>query len=299
MKIEYSDLYKFIVSTGIALLALAFAIPWLFLRESFDLLLTEESLSQLAPVSRAIIEQRQEYLAVVFKLIPWISPTLAVLGLALLAVGIFMWWSRSQRLVDMRQQLELRNIERALTPAQQKDVEVKMLAEASDELEGVPEVAMHTYTLDSSRIEKRIAHILEECYGEDHKLLSNQQIGHALFDFLLLSRKSPLSVYRNYTIEVKYVRRGFKFGWLRDNLLKALYLSDIFEKETELPSFPVLMVVDGGDVLSRTAIRTYTDRLKAEMKSLGASASMVFISEAELDRMPCDRLMTLIEGGTL
>ena len=58
-KFEYSDFYKFIASAGIALIILSAFVPWLFLREPFDLFQTESGISQLTPLAQEVIATRQ------------------------------------------------------------------------------------------------------------------------------------------------------------------------------------------------------------------------------------------------
>lgn len=299
MKIEYSDLYKFIVSLGVGFIALAFLIPWLFLREPFDLIHTQETIENLTPLARSLIELRHQYISTIFALLPVIAITLLVLGVILSVYGIYNWWARYQKFADELQILKVQEAEQRLKTAKSSVVDTKMRAEAFDELEDVSIVEVEDYRTTASRIERRVAEILEGCRDENYKLLRNKRVGHAIFDFLLLSRILPSRKYKNHTIEVKYIRKGFKFGWLRDNLLKVLYLSDIFENETKLPSFPVLMIVGEGNTLGGIKADQYLDRLKSEMNALDAKASIVFLDEAELDRMNCEQLMGTIDSGTL
>jgi len=48
-QLEYGDCYKFVASAGMALVAGAVAVPWLFLREPFDLTIASSKLQTLPP----------------------------------------------------------------------------------------------------------------------------------------------------------------------------------------------------------------------------------------------------------
>ena len=61
-QIEYGDFYKFIVSLGIALVLAAILVPWLFLREPFDLMIEASRLSGLTPTAQQIVLLRQAHL---------------------------------------------------------------------------------------------------------------------------------------------------------------------------------------------------------------------------------------------
>lgn len=37
MKFEFGDLYRFVVSLGVVLVSISILVPWLFLKEPFDL----------------------------------------------------------------------------------------------------------------------------------------------------------------------------------------------------------------------------------------------------------------------
>jgi hypothetical protein len=54
-KIEYSDLNKFLVSVGIALMTISIFIIWLFFKEPFDLLIEQKTLDNLTETAKTII----------------------------------------------------------------------------------------------------------------------------------------------------------------------------------------------------------------------------------------------------
>jgi hypothetical protein len=58
-KPEYSDLYKFIASLGLILIAFSILLPWLFLRESFESLVSASDFANLTPTAQALIAYRQ------------------------------------------------------------------------------------------------------------------------------------------------------------------------------------------------------------------------------------------------
>ncbi len=78
-QLEYGDFYKFIASAGIALLAGSIAVPWLFLREPFDLAIDASKLKTLTPVAQSAVAHRQEMVGVILPLLRWVSAGLAIL----------------------------------------------------------------------------------------------------------------------------------------------------------------------------------------------------------------------------
>jgi hypothetical protein len=51
-QLEYGDYYKFVASAGIALIAGAVVVPWMFLREPFDLAVEASKIGLLTPDAR-------------------------------------------------------------------------------------------------------------------------------------------------------------------------------------------------------------------------------------------------------
>src|SRR5258708_37724724 len=105
-QLEYGDYYKFRVSIGIALIIVSFGVPWLFLREPFDLLLENAQPLRLTPTAQVLIAERQHLLARVFWVVPWFSLASFVSGFTLALVALFQWRAR-QSLRDKTEELEL------------------------------------------------------------------------------------------------------------------------------------------------------------------------------------------------
>src|SRR5512141_175558 len=95
-QLEYGDFYKFVASAGIALVAGAFAVPWLFLREPFDLTIDASKLKTLTPIAQSAVMHRQLLVARVLPCLPWVSLVIAMLGLALAIWGLERWHTRQK-----------------------------------------------------------------------------------------------------------------------------------------------------------------------------------------------------------
>ena len=62
-KLNYNDFNKFLVSLGVILIGLALLIPWLFLKESYNIP-TKIEIDSLTDISKNIIEVKQGYLLI-------------------------------------------------------------------------------------------------------------------------------------------------------------------------------------------------------------------------------------------
>ncbi len=284
MKFEFGDLYKFVVSLGVVLISLSVLAPWLFLREAFDLFKTEIELKAVTEVARAAIASRQEATAFILRFIPWFSAVGSVCGSVLIVVGLKKWYS-NQLLLDEQTKLELEIKKQSLRDATKDEVaaEVAKDFEAQVVQEGVAEDYPFTSFRDSySRLEEQVSKRLSEIYGLKYEVKQNQMVGGIEID-VLLRGKSKLS--RDLLIEVKSIRKGFNFGWLRESLLRNAYARNIYSQVTNrIPNTLLLIVTDFqgetpdkySSLLSRVAgekhVRKGKDRIvmltKEELQSL-------------------------------
>ena len=93
-QLEYGDYYKFFVSCGIALIIVSIGLPWLFLHESFDLLLESSKLSALTKTAQTVITQRQNIVAFMLNVIPFVSPVFFGTGVLMSVYGLWRWSGR-------------------------------------------------------------------------------------------------------------------------------------------------------------------------------------------------------------
>src|SRR5262245_61921543 len=113
-KFEYSDFYKFIASAGIALISLAILVPWLFLREPFDLFQEASKLSQLTPLAQEVIAARQATIRSILNFIPLFSASSFILGFSGLVIGSVMWYRKTQSSIDRLAELNIKALEKQL-----------------------------------------------------------------------------------------------------------------------------------------------------------------------------------------
>jgi hypothetical protein len=103
-KIEYSDLNKFLVSIGVTLIIVAFLLPWLYLREPFDLTLTQDQISKLTQDAQAIITIRQSFILKTISYVRFASLGLFIAGLISVVIGLWRWIKKQQDL-DERERI--------------------------------------------------------------------------------------------------------------------------------------------------------------------------------------------------
>lgn len=301
MKFEYSDFYKFIASVGIVLISLAVIVPWLFFREPFDLLLGTEEINKLTPLAKSIIQNRQETLRTAINLIPWFSIGAFVLGLITFVIGGVNWFNRTQKIMDKMSELNLKILEQQLARQSTEEVFAQKEEEAKAQIEEhaapteeptvlEPDI-ISNLVQDAYRVEKQLSEKLQRCFGTTHNVLTERRLGAASYDVVLLSKKSTEG---DYIFEVKYIRKGFKYNWLRDNVLKTVYANQIYETEAKRKSTPVLVVINPENQ-SEVTKTNYRKRIRDELSSKNVHALVVFLSVQELNELDCSSLKNILK----
>jgi hypothetical protein len=284
MKFEYGDFYKFVASLGIGLIGLSILAPWLFLREPFDLLLTQSDLTSLTPLAQSIIAQRQALVQNLINAIPWFSLITFPLGFIVLGAGGFMWFNRSQRITDELNKRQLSPLTSAEVK-EQKTEEAK--AELLEDTENISDLVRSTLGA-----EEKLVVALRRCFGETHEVLANRRLGSVIFDVVLLARSNA---HKDYIVEIKTVRRGFKYGWVRDNIIKMVYANLLYQKDMNRESVPILFIVGSEKVLSAVDMQDYAGRIHQEVTSLNSKATIAFAYEDRLDSLTCEHLREMFK----
>lgn len=108
-KVEYGHLYKFAVSLGMLLVAIALVIPWLVLRESSVLLVPEADLDALTATGRSAMLRKQRDYEFILGNYRWVSSILLGLGATLCVYGLLQWRKR-QPVFDEMENLQVANL---------------------------------------------------------------------------------------------------------------------------------------------------------------------------------------------
>jgi len=208
-KLEYSDFYKFLSSLGIVLISLALLIPWLFLREPFDALISTADLSSLTPTAQSIIITRQNTALWFLQNLVWISIVLTIAGLGFLISGIFLWAGK-QRTVDTKDELETEKLKHEIASMTSSQFTEKVIKEAEEELQAttkteLPVKSISSVASDYLHTESTIVDKLTACFGAG-SILPNVQIKGKGYDVILLSEGNQDDV----IFEIKVARSGFE-----------------------------------------------------------------------------------------
>ena len=306
-KFEYSDFYKFITSIGIVLISLSFLIPWLFLREPFDLLQRSDDVVLLTSLAQSIIHQRQLTIQTIIKLIPIFSAVSFTSGLFILIIGSRNWYRKTQMHLDRFNELNVKSLEQQLISVSAEVVRVRQEQEIIEDLEAEnieenenktssdmsdkPHPVNINKLVDSAvKVEKDLAVLLDSCFEDTHIVWTDRKFGNVFFDIVMTS--NSLIIGEHYVFEVKYIRSGFKYSWLRDNLFKIVYASQFFQEKTNTRTVPVLFIVVSDDVksLSNDIVKRYSEKIQIEMKDFDINPILAIFSGNEFSNLDCKTL---------
>jgi hypothetical protein len=305
-RLEYGDLYRFLASLGIVLISLALLVPWLFLRESFDGLLKPSDISELTPTGQLLLAYRQQTALWVIQNLWWISSLLVIGGLVFLSAGVYLWWTRRQRVLDRREEsktrkvdLEVEQLKREMQPLKPGVIAINAIREITEELEAEtpPEPAVvssvRTGVQDYLRVEEIFFDKLVTCYG-DERVLTHQRARHSAYDAILVS-DSPLLA--DVVFEVKRLARRLSFERVRAAVAQTTALiQDYAVLRARLTATVVGIVVfvvaehDRESARMQEFLRTAKDQ--ADL--YGVNVHPIFITEKELRDIRCSDLRAMI-----
>lgn len=212
--IEYSDRHKFLSSVGVALIVSSVLLPWLFLREPFDLLIKSEDLLKLTDIAREILIARQWLLSQSISLIPVASGFLFLTGLIFLIWGLFSW-NKVQAVKDGIEILKMKALQMSEKQILDKQsVEAGNLQNENTSRNKMETIAFYSSTIPTkinsktitkyAEIESRVIEQLKETSNKEYEVLSNRIIGNRSFDAILASNHKNLP---DILVEVKYFNK--------------------------------------------------------------------------------------------
>ncbi len=246
MKFEFGDLYRFVVSLGVVLISISILAPWLFLKEPFDLFKTKTELEAVTDVARGAIISRQQLIDWILRFIPWFSAVGTVCGIGFIYLGLKRWHT-NQMLLDEQTKIEVELKKQSLRDATKDEIAV---AAAQDyEAMVAQETPREDYRFNSFQtgyiqLESHVAKRLSMVFGMKYEVECNKMVGGVEIDILL---RGKALFTKDVIIELKSIRKGFNYGWLRESFLKNLYARNIYSQITNRTPNTLLLIITDFD----------------------------------------------------
>lgn len=294
-QLEYGDYYKFLASAGIALLAGAVVVPWMFLREPFDLALEASKITLFTPEAQNIIHTRQHLIAVAVHCMPYASGAMAVAGGVLTGLGLYPWRLR-QSVRDKGEDLQNEKLSKELTDMSPKQIETKAKNDLEDADESEPAltaVQPHLTLSAVLAVEQALLSRIGSCLGSSMKVLTHQRLGNVEYDAIVRPRTRQRII-----VEIKYIRKGFNRGWLSETFSNLASRMALYSKTFDEETYGVLIVVIA---TSHSPLARKVLELSHEVRESDASRldriRVETIYEADIATISCSQLKTLVIGS--
>lgn len=290
-KPEYSDLYKFIVSLGVVLIGFAFILPWLFLHESFDSLVSAEKIAKLTPTAQTLISYRQNIALWFVQNIKWISAIPAFLGVVFLIGGLFLW-QRKQKITDKKDELETEKLSLEVKSMSVEQVAVKLIQETTvdqnlaKEGEKVEVKSQIKAVNEYIRIEKLIFDKLSYCFGAGSARL-NQQIRDSQADLIVKVNMADRAIF-----EIKYFQKAINPSQKTNDISQALVKSVQAYKAISPHHFAygVGLIILGNEQIG------VDENYKVTTKEInGVTIRVIILTENEFTKINNDQLKSLVK----
>lgn len=204
-KFDYSDLYKFLVSAGIVLIGLALLLPWIYLKEPFDIMIEQQKILLLTPQAQEIVNSRQNLLIYCYPLIPWVSGILLISGFVSVIYGLLKWFSK-QADIDKKDKLEAKKTEIEFRKMSDEEIKEKIEREYQKSLimeraDGSSSTRLQ-FTKQYLSIEKFFIDKIKELFSSRYEIQQNVRFENYDFDLLLTSKSEEIP---DYIIEFEYL----------------------------------------------------------------------------------------------
>lgn len=222
-KIEFSDINRYFASIGTILIALAFLLPYFYLKESFGIIVSENDYKSYTKISQAIISNKQSNILFFQSIIVYISGGLFIIGLFLTILGITRWNKRQMK-IDEKFDKELEKLKIEITQMSPAEKEEKINSEIQ-EIVNSEELTQSGLIVDNIRNEYRLVEdtILNK-YNKINQnkfiIYPNVRLKHTEYDILL---KSNSNEYIDELVEIRFYKNRIIPNLLYDNIRKFDY----------------------------------------------------------------------------
>lgn len=317
-KVDSGHLYKFLVTSGLALMAAAVALPWLLLREQSVLLIDEAEISRLTGDAQRAVRHKQHQFLWLIEHYHWMSIVAVVGGAAMVALGFTQWWKR-QRIQDRKEDSELREQTLrvdAMTPAEQaerREGEVETLTEDAVAAADAGSTRSTTATeRDDVRKEYRqllssaealVTERLAEVFAPDYTLRRNVAVEISPLVKIpvdaVLQPLSKSSTARVWFVEVKAVSSpNNALTRVRGALSEVAPILLRGVSEPKPGALLVIVVLDSAMGTEPTRLRT--ERVASEIRRWGDLPMAVLVTtERALRETPSHELRSYVRPGTV
>ncbi len=244
-------------------------------------------------MAQALVAERQHLLEKVFLALPWFSLASFLSGLTLASRALFQWRKR-QSLRDKAEELEVQKLERELTAMTPQQVDEKLKADIEEQLRTALPDEVASATTQFRIVEQRVRDRISGCLSELYIVRANQRLANAEYDVVLESRTKDSP---DVIVEIKYIRKGFHSGWLRESVSRLVLANDYYAEKLKRNVISSLLVVTAES--AQVSIDGF-DNVKRHVLQLSMFSRTALrverVTETEITSLSCAALKKMILG---
>lgn len=213
-KLEYDNLYKFLVSLGIVLIALPLAVIIYFYNLN-PILISQTDYELLSEYSLQMITNRNQLLSTFIKVFPWFAAISILIGVILIICGIYKWFFIQKKLdKKLDSETTIKALDELQVSAEEVSEKVKKETEEIDDLDDNKEMQHNNLAQDKHpqikalekyyEIEDLCFNYFTKKYIKNFDFKRNIRIGNTYYDFIGVS----LNDEPDLVFEIKYCRQA-------------------------------------------------------------------------------------------
>jgi hypothetical protein len=290
--IDYSDFYKFITSIGTGLIGISVLVPWLFLREPFDLLNKQKDIDSLTPIAKVIVKNRQILVGQIISILPYFSVTTLIFGFILLLGGSILWFTKNQNITDKQHKANLDKLLREIEPATQQQVESKIRNDIGKaETLGINEKSQESIVSRAYQIERQLIQKIEMCYSSEYEVFSNHRLKDVFFDVLLIADNWAK---KDFFVEIKYLRHNLSYNIIQNGFKQIANIKSAYANEANSLVVGYLLIVVPQNMRNIEKEEEFQKQLREPNSPFRkAKTYLRFISEEEIKAIDCQNIKDL------
>jgi hypothetical protein len=282
-------------------------IPWLFLRESFDIFIEDSEIAKLTVTAQVLLIHRQKVALWFIRNLWWISILLSISGFLTLAYGIVFWIGK-QRLFDQgdeikvrKSDLELKKLKREMTSLTPVEIAMEGIREVEEQIDPQKndlEASLswfETGLQEYLRVEAMFFEKLIKCFGEE-RVLIHRKTKQEIYDAILLSGESKT---KDLLFEIKRFSPSFNVDRARAVTARVSRLIQnyaVVKGQLSSSIVGVLLFIMDDNNLKDFRRDDYWWAIQNQAEIYGVQIHTLFISDKSLANMTCEKLQSLIDA---
>lgn len=253
LKLEYDNLYKFIASIGMFLIAVPVFVVYYVINMNDQLLIRKDAYCTLTQESICFLQRRNQALILILNILPYVCIIAVVLGIFLLIYAYYKWNKiqvELDRQLITKTQIQLKSLEK-LSPSEHID---NINAEIEENLDDKTKANKLTLG-EVKEMYMNMVGVENLCYEyilrkkqDAYDIQQNIKVGGKQYDIIARSKKDS----KDILYEVKYWKDKKTFGKIKTVVEKEKDKITTYELIEQRTTYDKILIVLPDDVYEET-----------------------------------------------